>query len=40
MGDMRNAYRILIRKDEGKRPLGRWNCIFVFIVYLVTLCVA
>jgi hypothetical protein len=23
MGDMRNAYTILIRKLEGKRPLGR-----------------
>jgi hypothetical protein len=22
-GDMRNAYRILIGKPEGKRPLGR-----------------
>jgi hypothetical protein len=23
MGDKRNAYRILLRKPEGKRPLGR-----------------
>jgi hypothetical protein len=23
MGDVRNAYNILIRKLEGKRPLGR-----------------
>jgi hypothetical protein len=23
MGDKRNAYRILMRKPEGKRPLGR-----------------
>jgi hypothetical protein len=23
MGDMRNAYRILVGKAEGKRPLGR-----------------
>jgi hypothetical protein len=23
---MRNAYRILIRKYEGKRPLGRYRC--------------
>jgi hypothetical protein len=22
-GEMRNAYRILVRKPEGKRPLGR-----------------
>jgi hypothetical protein len=28
MGEMRNGYRILVRKPEGKRPLGtprrRW----------------
>jgi hypothetical protein len=23
MGDMRNAYRMLVAKPEGKRPLGR-----------------
>jgi hypothetical protein len=23
MGEMRNSYRILVRKPEGKRPLGR-----------------
>jgi hypothetical protein len=23
MGDMRNGYKILVRKPEGKRPLGR-----------------
>jgi hypothetical protein len=23
MGEMRNAYNILVRKHEGKRPLGR-----------------
>jgi hypothetical protein len=23
MGKMRNAYNILVRKPEGKRPLGR-----------------
>jgi hypothetical protein len=25
MGDKRNAYRILVGKPEGKRPLGRPN---------------
>jgi hypothetical protein len=23
MGDMRNAYKILVGKPEGKKPLGR-----------------
>jgi hypothetical protein len=23
MGEMRNSYKILVRKPEGKRPLGR-----------------
>jgi hypothetical protein len=23
MGDMRNAYKILARKREGKKPIGR-----------------
>jgi hypothetical protein len=23
MGEMRNVYKILVRKPEGKRPLGR-----------------
>jgi hypothetical protein len=26
MGDMRNAYKILVGKPEGKRPLGRSRC--------------
>jgi hypothetical protein len=26
MGKMRNAYRILSRKPEGKRPVGRPWC--------------
>jgi hypothetical protein len=26
MGEKRNVYRILVRKPEGKRPLGRPRC--------------
>jgi hypothetical protein len=26
MGDRRGAYRVLVRKPEGKRPLGRSRC--------------
>jgi hypothetical protein len=26
MADKRNAYRILVGKPEGKRPLGRQRC--------------
>jgi hypothetical protein len=26
MGEMRNSYRLLVGKPEGKRPLGRPRC--------------
>jgi hypothetical protein len=26
MGEMRNAYRLLVGKPEGRRPLGRPRC--------------
>jgi hypothetical protein len=29
MGKKRNAYRILVRKPEGKKPLGRARCRWV-----------
>jgi hypothetical protein len=29
MGAKRNAYRLLVRKPEGKRPLGRPRCRWV-----------
>jgi hypothetical protein len=29
MGEKRNAYKILVRKPEGKRPLGRPRCRWV-----------
>jgi hypothetical protein len=32
MEEKRNAYRILVRKPEGKRPLGRPRCRWVDII--------
>jgi hypothetical protein len=29
MGEKRNAYRLIVRKREGKRPLGRPRCRWV-----------
>jgi hypothetical protein len=29
MGEKRNAYRLLVGKPEGKRPLGRQRCRWV-----------
>jgi hypothetical protein len=29
MGEKRNAYRLLVGKPEGKRPLGRPRCTWV-----------
>jgi hypothetical protein len=29
MGEKRNAYRILVGKPEGRRPLGRPRCMWV-----------
>ena len=26
MEERRDIYRVLVRKPEGKRPLGRWRC--------------
>jgi hypothetical protein len=30
MGEKRNAYRILVGEQEGKRPLGRTRCRWVY----------
>jgi hypothetical protein len=32
MGEIRNAYKILVRKPEGRRPLGRprYRCEVIF----------
>jgi hypothetical protein len=32
MGETRNAYRILVGKPKGKRPLGRSRCRCVDII--------
>jgi hypothetical protein len=42
MGDMRNADNILVRKSEGKRPLGRprhrWEDIRIGLRKMVGMC--
>jgi hypothetical protein len=30
MGEKRNVYRLLVRKPEGKRPLGRPRCRWIY----------
>jgi hypothetical protein len=35
VGEMRNAYKILIRKLEGKRPLGRPRCWWKIIGWIL-----
>jgi hypothetical protein len=35
MGETRNAYRILVGKPEGKRPLGRPRCRWVDNIKMV-----
>jgi hypothetical protein len=32
MGEKRNAYRLLVGKPEGKRPLGRPRCRWCIIL--------
>jgi hypothetical protein len=34
-GDKRNAYRILVGKPEGKRPLGRPRSRWVYNIKLI-----
>jgi hypothetical protein len=34
IGEKRAAYRLLVRKSEGKRPLGRPRHMYVFNIIL------
>jgi hypothetical protein len=40
MGEMKNAYKTVVRKPEGKRPLGRsrhiWEDNSLFIYFMLT----
>jgi len=39
IGQMRNAYSILVGKPEGKRPFGRPNAyIYIYIYIYMSLC--
>jgi hypothetical protein len=35
MGKKRNAYRILVGKPEGKRPLGRPRCWWIILKWIL-----
>jgi hypothetical protein len=35
MGEMRNAYKVLFGKHEGKRPLARYRSRWIIILKLI-----